>query len=273
MRTIERVRRVHNPRLEIQGIVLTMFDKRNRLSDLVASDVRAHFGDKVYETVIPRNVRISEAPSHGRPVLIYDVALRRIARLPALGERSSCGGSARSPDEHRSETSRARTRFVGAARRRARREAAELSSAARAPRLVADRAASPQPLSAATRISITTGYRNLPHRSPRGACCSRYSSAASRVKRPAFEIIAGERRWRAAQLAQLHEIPVLVRDLNDREAQEVALIENLQRQDLSAARGGRGLSPADAGLCPYPGRPRPRASARAAATSPTCCDC
>ena len=74
MQTIERVRRAFNPALEIQGIVLTMFDKRNRLSDLVASDVRAHFGDKVYETVIPRNVRISEAPSHGRPVLIYDVA-------------------------------------------------------------------------------------------------------------------------------------------------------------------------------------------------------
>jgi chromosome partitioning protein len=72
MKTIERVRRAYNPALAIQGIVLTMFDKRNKLSDLVASDVRAHFGDKVYETVIPRNVRISEAPSHGRPVLIYD---------------------------------------------------------------------------------------------------------------------------------------------------------------------------------------------------------
>jgi len=72
LRTIERIRRAFNPRLEIQGIVLTMFDKRNRLSDLVASDVRAHFGDKVYRTVIPRNVRVSEAPSHGRPVLIYD---------------------------------------------------------------------------------------------------------------------------------------------------------------------------------------------------------
>lgn len=73
MKTIDRVRRSFNPSLDIQGIVLTMFDKRNRLSDLVASDVRAHFGEKVYETVIPRNVRISEAPSHGRPVLIYDV--------------------------------------------------------------------------------------------------------------------------------------------------------------------------------------------------------
>ncbi|MBI4184012.1 MAG: ParA family protein [Proteobacteria bacterium] len=73
VRTIERVKRTLNPGLEIQGIVLTMFDKRNNLSDLVASDVRAHFGDKVYKTVIPRNVRVSEAPSHGKPVLLYDL--------------------------------------------------------------------------------------------------------------------------------------------------------------------------------------------------------
>jgi len=70
--TIERVKRHLNPLLEIQGVVLTMFDKRNKLSDLVAADVRDHFGDKVYETMIPRNVRISEAPSHGKPVLLYD---------------------------------------------------------------------------------------------------------------------------------------------------------------------------------------------------------
>ena len=72
VRTIERVKRHLNPRLEIQGVVLTMFDRRNNLSDLVAADVRDHFGDKVYDTVIPRNVRISEAPSHGQPVLLYD---------------------------------------------------------------------------------------------------------------------------------------------------------------------------------------------------------
>ena len=73
IRTIERVKRHLNPALEIQGVVLTMFDKRNNLSDLVAADVRGHFGDKVYETVIPRNVRVSEAPSHGKPVLLYDL--------------------------------------------------------------------------------------------------------------------------------------------------------------------------------------------------------
>jgi chromosome partitioning protein len=71
-RTIERVRRALNPRLTLEGIVLTMVDRRNNLSELVASDVRSFFKDKVFETVIPRNVRVSEAPSHGLPVLLYD---------------------------------------------------------------------------------------------------------------------------------------------------------------------------------------------------------
>ncbi len=73
MRTIDLVRGSLNPALEIQGVVLTMFDRRNSLSSQVASDVRTHFGDKVYQTVIPRNVRISEAPSFGKPALIYDM--------------------------------------------------------------------------------------------------------------------------------------------------------------------------------------------------------
>jgi chromosome partitioning protein len=74
VRTIKRVKRAFNAPLEIQGIVLTMFDRRNNLCDMVAKDVREHMGDFVYDTVIPRNVRVSEAPSHGKPVLLYDVA-------------------------------------------------------------------------------------------------------------------------------------------------------------------------------------------------------
>ena len=73
VRTIERIKTSYNPTLEIQGIVLTMFDARNNLSDAVASDVREFFGAIVYDTVIPRNVRVSEAPSYGKPVLLYDV--------------------------------------------------------------------------------------------------------------------------------------------------------------------------------------------------------
>ncbi|MGE5539749.1 MAG: ParA family protein [Gemmatimonas sp.] len=72
LKTVERVRKHLNPKLEVQGIVLTMFDARNNLSEMVAADVRGFIGDKVYSTVIPRNVRVSEAPSHGKPVLLYD---------------------------------------------------------------------------------------------------------------------------------------------------------------------------------------------------------
>ena len=73
VRTIERVRAHLNPELSMQGIVLTMFDKRNNLSMQVADDVRGYFGEVVYQTMIPRNVRVSEAPSHGMPVLLYDL--------------------------------------------------------------------------------------------------------------------------------------------------------------------------------------------------------
>ena len=72
VRTIDRVKQHLNPNLDIQGVVLTMFDKRNNLCDSVAEDVRGYFGDKVYNTTIPRNVRVSEAPSYGKPVLLYD---------------------------------------------------------------------------------------------------------------------------------------------------------------------------------------------------------
>jgi chromosome partitioning protein len=74
LKTVERIKTTLNPKLTIQGIVLTMFDRRNSLSEQVAQDVRSVLGDKVYQTVIPRNVRVSEAPSYGTPVLLYDHA-------------------------------------------------------------------------------------------------------------------------------------------------------------------------------------------------------
>jgi len=72
LHTVDRIKHGLNPGLAIQGIVLTMFDKRNNLSEGVAADVRANLGDVVFTTVIPRNVRVSEAPSHGLPVMLYD---------------------------------------------------------------------------------------------------------------------------------------------------------------------------------------------------------
>ena len=94
MRTVDLVRGSLNPGLEIQGVVLTMYDRRNSLSEQVARDVRGHFGDTVYTTVIPRNVRVSEAPSFGKPVLVYDLkctgsqAYLKLAREVVLRERA-----------------------------------------------------------------------------------------------------------------------------------------------------------------------------------------
>lgn len=73
IRTVDQVRNSINPRLEIHGVVLTMYDPRNNLSGQVVADVREFMGAKVFETMIPRNVRVSEAPSHGKPVLLYDL--------------------------------------------------------------------------------------------------------------------------------------------------------------------------------------------------------
>ncbi len=73
LKTIRLIKQALNPRLEIEGILLTMFDIRNNLSHQVAQEVRSHFKDKVFKTVIPRNVRLSEAPSHGMPILLYDI--------------------------------------------------------------------------------------------------------------------------------------------------------------------------------------------------------
>jgi chromosome partitioning protein len=73
MKTVDLVKHNLNFGLEIQGVVLTMYDRRNNLCDMVAADVRKHFGAKVYDTMIPRNIRLSEAPSHGKPALLYDM--------------------------------------------------------------------------------------------------------------------------------------------------------------------------------------------------------
>ena len=98
MRTIDLVRGSLNPALELQGVVLTMYDRRNSLSEQVALDVRSHFGEAVYQTVIPRNVRVSEAPSFGKPALVYDLkcagsqAYLKLAREVVLRERKRGAG-------------------------------------------------------------------------------------------------------------------------------------------------------------------------------------
>jgi chromosome partitioning protein len=87
MATVERIRQTANPALRIAGLLRTMFDPRNNLANDVSNQLISHFGDRVFETVIPRNVRLAEAPSHGLPVLLYDKASRgALAYLSLAGE-------------------------------------------------------------------------------------------------------------------------------------------------------------------------------------------
>jgi chromosome partitioning protein len=100
LKTVEQVRETLNPELTIHGIVLTMYDARNNLSGQVVADVREFMGRKVYDTIIPRNVRVSEAPSYGKPVLVYDLkcsgseAYLRLATEIIQREKELCVGSA-----------------------------------------------------------------------------------------------------------------------------------------------------------------------------------
>jgi chromosome partitioning protein len=95
MGTIEKIRGAANPKLKIHGILRTMFDPRNNLANEVSSQLIAHFGDKVYRTVIPRNVRLAEAPSFGRPVLFHDKYSRgALAYLALAGEVNRRSGAA-----------------------------------------------------------------------------------------------------------------------------------------------------------------------------------
>jgi len=92
MKTIDLIQRGLNKKLTLRGIVLTMFDQRNNLSHQVSEEVRGHFKGKVFQSVIPRNVRLSEAPSHGKPVLLYDISSRGALAYMALAEEIIDGG-------------------------------------------------------------------------------------------------------------------------------------------------------------------------------------
>ena len=242
LNTIELVRENLNPDLEIQGIVLTMFDKRNKLSDQVAADVREHMGDKVYNTDDPAqcaDFRSAEPRASGaglRSALPGQSGLHQAGRRtdPA---RADAGGSmsAERTLGRRNAPERAGPRTVGPDRRRGSRR----TRRARAPARGADRFSATQPLSAAQDLRRGRSERSVASVKEKGIL-------QPILVRPiagetnAFEIVAGERRWRAAQAAKLHDVPVLVREMSDGEALELAIIENVQRSDLNAVEEAAG---------------------------------
>ena len=266
MRTVQTVRASSNPELKIQGIVLTMYDRRNNLSGQVAADVRENLGTLVYDTVIPRNVRLSEAPSHAMPALIYDrtssgsLAYQRLAgellaRMQRARDRGRDGLSGGRRMERKglgrglsalladvAVDEAAPRRGAPAAPRRPTRvpierirpnpnqprrdfDEKELAGPRRLdPREGRDPAADPAPAP-----GRAGQLRDRRRRAPLARGAARRASTSCR-------------RWCASS--------------TDAEVLELAIIENIQRADLNAARGGAGLPPADGPLRPHPGAAR-----------------
>ena len=249
MHTIEAVRRRFNSQLRLSGILLTMFDRRNSLSGLVEKDARDHFGDWVFDTTIPRNIRVSEAPSHGIPVLHVRSAVARARFLYRAwggdreeGKNHDCRSRSKSMASKNTppRLGRGLAALLGdVSMRRQTPTVARPSAPSRWTRSTPIR-------SSRGRISIPPNWKAWPNRSASKACCSRSSSGLIRRRRIGIQIVAGERRFRAAMQAGLNEIPAIQRDMDDSDAAVVALVENLQRQDLNADRRSRRLStPAD----------------------------
>ena len=252
MRSIKMCNKRLNPELTVQGIVMTMYDGRTKLSDQVVNEVRKFFGKKVYKTMIPRNVRLSEAPSHRKPAIAYDkeskgaraylhLAGELIKREEKGGESGAGSSGCRYGGETWVKTEKGLGMGLGA--------------------LFGEEYPSPQPEREETAPDLLPIEKIEPRADqPRkrfdpealemlAESIRTYGLIQPITVRPLdsgfYQIIAGERRWRASRMAGLKEVPVRILTADEQRAMEMALVENLQREDLNPIEGGQRLpSPA-----------------------------
>ena len=208
-----------NPTLTLGGILLTMYDSRNLLSRRVSEDVRSNFGDRVFKTVIPRNVRLSESPSHGLPIILYDIKSRGAVSYMELAREIIEQREDMMPPKH------SLGKGLGAM----------------FPDLLNN--IGDKPAFILCGIEELTPNRFQPRRAFNDADQNELVASVRksgiiqpivvRKSENGYEIIAGERRWRAAQAAGLKEVPIIIRTADDRELAELSLIENIQREALN----------------------------------------
>ena len=234
LKTIDRIKVKLNPELGIRGVLLTMYDKRNKLSSQVDLEARKHFQDKVYKTVVPRNVRLSEAPSHGMPCIVYDKNCsgsksyfkladefleqnnQKIGSAGALKKKDLGGLSALFGDiEKKTDKNQLQKNIVA------------ISDLQR------NKYQPEQSLTKKKLEELSMSIKENGIIQPIAVRPNKYDSGK-------FEIVAGERRWLAAQKAGLNKVPVMVLEIDDQKSLEIAIVENVQRQDLNIIEEARG---------------------------------
>ena len=231
MKTIERIKVSLNPDLKIRGILLTMYDKRNKLSSQVEKEARDYFSEKVYSTVIPRNVRLSEAPSHGMPVLIYDKT------CPGSKSYFSFTDEFMNQEVNNWECclmdkikkGLGRGLIIIDWRNKSRPQKNQVSISDLVPNKY-------QPRKIFDEASLEELTNSIKERGMIQPIIVRNSND----DRSKFEIIAGERRWLAAQRAGLHNVPVVITEADDLKSLEFAIVENVQRHDLNPLEEAQG---------------------------------
>ena len=225
--TIKRVKKQLNPTIEIEGLLRTLFDKRNTLAQQVSDELSSHFGSKVYKTIIPRNVRLAEAPSHGKAAMFYDRSSKGAKAYLALAEEILKGNTIM------------KNRGLG------RGLDALLSNDG-------DNVSSKIETTNVMPLSQLTPGKFQPRKNFNQDSLKELAESikAQGIIQPIlvrmtsnnqYEIIAGERRWQAAKIAKLDEVPVVVKDISDSTALAMALIENIQREDLNVIEEARGI--------------------------------
>ena len=262
LNTVHLIQHSVNPSLGICGVLLTMYDARLNLSRQVAADAREYFGAQVFDTVVPRNVRLAEAPSFGKPIVLYDVqsigAQAYIAVADELMRARGSGTEARlhaditAPNASASEAIRM---SADTPRRLGRGLEALISTAkqqrepAASPPCRCDAPAGRSANSSDRRhFSRTTFSRDAAFTEPELAeleASIRASGLLAAHRRPCagggkWELVAGERRLRAVTRLGWTEIPAVVRDFDDRAMLTLALVENLQRADLNPLEEAEG---------------------------------
>ena len=240
MRSIKMCNKRLNPALTVQGIVMTMYDSRTKLSDQVVNEVRKFFGKKVYKTMIPRNVRLSEAPSHRKPAIAYDKESKGArAYLHRARKRRQKRRRPR-PPQRRWNMGKDGKKGLG------------MGLGA----LFGEEYPAPQPEREETAPDLLPIEKIEPradqprkHFDPEALemlaeSIRTYGLIQPITVRPLeggfYQIIAGERRWRASRMAGLKEVPVRILTADEQRAMEMALVENLQREDLNPIEEAKG---------------------------------